>query len=329
MRILVLSYAYLPNVGGLEQVASMVTDGLLAKGHDVTVITHDVRPADLTYPVLRRPTPSATLHACRAADVVLCHNATLAYGWGPLLTRTPVVCVSHGDYGFIGSSPRARALRFLLRRARRYAVSQFVARRVPQPCGLMPNPVRFPLAPNPSEGEGLLFVGRLVRGKGLHVLLEALTDARLTAVSLTVVGDGPERQSLERQASDLGLLSRVRFVGPLGAVELREVMDRSALLVVPSTDTEGFPMVVLEALARGLGVIASDMGGLPEAVGSSGLVVPVGDSKALADAVCQAVGQPALRRQWFEAARERLEAHTPEAVISRYEMALAQTCGQP
>lgn len=133
----------------------------------------------------------------------------------------------------------------------------------------------------------LLFVGRLVEKKGLAVLLAAL--GRCTSrPSLTVVGGGPLQASLETQAAG----HDVTFVGQLGRADLARAYAEHDLVVAPSVlaasgDQDGLPVVVLEAMGAGCGIVASDLPGIREAVadGESGLLVPAGDAAALAAAV--------------------------------------------
>jgi glycosyltransferase involved in cell wall biosynthesis len=129
--------------------------------------------------------------------------------------------------------------------------------------------------------------GRLVPVKGLDYLLKAtpLILGRLPRLKVLIVGEGPERNSLENLASRLGVDSQVIFTGQRGDVyDLISAMD---LFVLPSL-SEGIPMVLLEALTLGVPVVASQVGGIPEVLvhGQTGFLVPPRDEKALAHA-CQ------------------------------------------
>ncbi len=142
------------------------------------------------------------------------------------------------------------------------------------------------------EGDFLLFVGRLTPKKGVEHLVDAaglLADDGYR-VPVVVVGDGPLRVELERRVRDRG--ADVRFAGGLPRVELDALYTASTAVVVPSVvdasgNTEGTPVVALEALAAGSPVIASVVGGLPDVVRDehNGYVVPPGDPGALAAAI--------------------------------------------
>ena len=165
-------------------------------------------------------------------------------------------------------------------------------------------------APEPGL---ILHVGRLVEKKGTRLLLEAL--ARLGApgpgeARLVILGDGPLRRPLERQAAALGLGARVRFLGAQPPVEVARWMARAWLLAAPSVtaadgDSEGLPTVAIEAAAASLPALVSDHGGLAEIVAdkASGFVVPEGDVDALALRLADLLGAPALRERMARAAR--------------------------
>jgi colanic acid/amylovoran biosynthesis glycosyltransferase len=152
----------------------------------------------------------------------------------------------------------------------------------------------------------ILHVGRLVEKKGTSVLLDAVT--RLSGARLVIVGDGPERGRLERQAAGLG--ERVRFLGALDPPAVARWMQRASLLAAPSLtardgDAEGLPTVILEASACGLPVVATRHSGIPEAVVDSetGFLVAEHDPAALAERIGLLLGSPELRERMGAAAR--------------------------
>lgn len=113
----------------------------------------------------------------------------------------------------------------------------------------------------PSSSRTVLFVGRLSTEKGIADLLKAWSKANLEGLTLAVVGDGPLRPMLEASAP-----ANVSFLGRLPGHHVEELMLSSRAMLFPSVWYEGQPMVLLEALAAGLPVIASDIGGLPETI---------------------------------------------------------------
>jgi glycosyltransferase involved in cell wall biosynthesis len=146
----------------------------------------------------------------------------------------------------------------------------------------------------------LLFVGRLVRRKGVDVLLNAAATLRGDSrLHIHIVGDGPERVALVDESRRLGLDSVVTFEGAVSTDELRNFFENCDALVLPaivtqSGETEGLGVVLLEAMSYGKPVIASAAGGITDIVtdGHTGLLVPPGDSAALARAMLVAMNDP-------------------------------------
>jgi glycosyltransferase involved in cell wall biosynthesis len=164
----------------------------------------------------------------------------------------------------------------------------------------------------PSTAKVAVFVGRLIRKKGVHELLEAMARPEAPQdLHLVVVGDGVERAALGQQARAAGLTDRVHFVGFAEPAEVPRYYAMADLFVLPSAETWG--VVVLEALAAGLPVLLSDqVGSHPDAVTSPavGVVLPKGDSVAWANALAHwaraCPGPDELEAAWsgtFEAMR--------------------------
>lgn len=131
----------------------------------------------------------------------------------------------------------------------------------------------------------LITVARLSPEKGLDDLLAAVAQAGAAGapLGLELVGDGPDRERLEALAAELGIAAQVRFTGFVGTrPQLVERLDTADVFVLPSR-SEGLPHSVVEAMARGLPVVATAIGGLPELLGEgSGIIVPPQDPAALA-----------------------------------------------
>ena len=175
----------------------------------------------------------------------------------------------------------------------------------------------------PPPGPVLLEVGRLCDVKGQRELIAALPRLARADVTLLLVGEdieagGAYRLGLEGEARQLGLTGRVRFLGRRDDVPA--LLAAADALVLPSW-IEGLPLVVLEAMAAGVPVVASSVGGTPEAVvdGETGLLVPPRDVEALADALDELLGDPERARRLGQAgrrrAREHFDADTPARQI--------------
>ena len=179
-------------------------------------------------------------------------------------------------------------------------------------CGVDPDrlPAAGPVAARPgAEGGGgprILFVGRLAGVKGAPLLLDAAARlaGRHPGLTLTFVGDGPERAGLEARAAALGLGARTEFTGYLGQEGVAARLAQADVLALPSF-AEGVPVVLMEAMAAGLPVVTTRIAGIPELVedGVSGLLVPPGDGDALAAALDRLAGDPALAAAMGRAGR--------------------------
>jgi len=148
----------------------------------------------------------------------------------------------------------------------------------------------------PSATPVIAFQGRLVTTKGVRLLFEAacILHKQSRPFELLVIGDGPERASLEQLARDSQLSSQVRFAGRLAASELEDALAQVSLVVVPSLGGEVFGLVVAENMLRGLPVIASDLGAFAEVLGPAGLIFRTGDAADLAAKLVQLLDDPVL-----------------------------------
>jgi glycosyltransferase involved in cell wall biosynthesis len=166
----------------------------------------------------------------------------------------------------------------------------------------------------------LITVGSLRPEKGYDELLEAFS--RLTArrqLRLRLVGDGPHRAALERRARDLGIAGRVAFLGH--REDVPDLLGTGDVFVCPSR-SEAFPNAVLEAMAVGLPVIASAVGGLLDLIsdGHNGLLVPPRDAGALATAIDRLVAQPTLAASLGESARRLVrDRYSFERMVASFE----------
>jgi glycosyltransferase involved in cell wall biosynthesis len=168
------------------------------------------------------------------------------------------------------------------------------------------------------DGPTFGFAARLEHGKGLLVLIDAFARVRAQQGRgrLRISGVGPQEQAAKARATALGVQGACDFVGYTEPNAKSAFLQTLDLFVLP-TLAEGTPNSLVEAMAHGLPVIASDVGGIPDMLSmESGILVPPGDREALADAMTRLTVDPDLRTRMGRASRGRYEAlFTPTAVL--------------
>jgi len=182
--------------------------------------------------------------------------------------------------------------------------------------GVPPDPLH-----SPHEGLAIAYVGRLVARKGVDNLLQALALNRGVAWHLTIVGDGPERERLERLATELRLAARIRWMGGLPAEQLGRLWVDHDVLVQPSRTLpdwqEANSHVLIEAMAHEVAVLGSGSGVIPEILADAGVVVPAGDPAGMAAELLR-LADDAVRKPLASAGRARaMRLYSDDAVAAR------------
>ena len=297
--------------------------------------------------------------AARRADVVYATSMIRRGAVGSRLARRPLVVKLVSDEVFeratrsrryvgtldefqrVGGGVRTRFLRTTrnaaLRRARHVFCPSAYLRDVAlgweldaERLSVLPNPApEIPPMPSREElraklgltGHALVFAGRLGPQKALGTALQAVTG--IPDVTLAVAGDGPERAALEARARELGVDGRVSFLGSVPREQVLRLFRAADASVLPSA-WENFPHTVVEALAVGCPVIATEVGGVPEVVrdGENGLLVAPGDPAAMADAIVRYFSDDKLRARLSEAAARSVEGYSEQVVFATIEAEL-------
>ncbi len=198
------------------------------------------------------------------------------------------------------------------------------------PWGVDSNQFR-PRLPQESREPIVLYVGLHEPRKGITHLLEAVARLRreCVPVRLVTVGGGPQLPELRRRALELGIGNYVTFLGyvpDLNDETLPRIYSEADVFVLPSL-REGFGFVLLEAMASGLPVVASDISSIPEVVGDAGVLFPAGDAIVLAEAIRMLITNPDRRRELALKARRRVEMYftwdrTMSLIVSAYQEAM-------
>jgi glycosyltransferase involved in cell wall biosynthesis len=263
------------------------------------VHTHNTKPLIYAAPAARLAGVSRVIHTRHGQRFLAGGNETLAFRLaGRLADR--VICVSHDSANL--SAREGIAFRRIATIWNGIDTSLFAYT-------------------GPHVGGPAVMVGRLSPEKDVATLLRAaaLVAPQCPSFALEIAGNGPCLADLNRLASDLGLGDRVRFLGEVR--DIPALLARASLFVLPSM-TEGISLTLLEAMARGLPVVATRVGGNPEVVvdGETGLLVPPQDPAGLAAAVIQLSRDPEEGRLLGLAGRGRVEQHFDvRRMIAEYE----------
>ena len=334
-------------VGGSQTHVLEATRAMRASGHDARIwlgsegeFTSVLERARIPYEVVEglqwSISPVADFRAyfqlkrslrAFAPDLISSHSTKAAglANWAGRALGIPVVFTAHGWLFSPGATGvRQRGLRWghrvIARLASRTICVCHYDRRLAVEHGLAPegridvvhNSVadaeQIPQADPAVAPPHVITVTRLAPPKDVGPVLEALSNLRERAWTFEIVGDGPMRAEIETQIARLGFEDRIRVAGTCDDVASR--LARAQIFVL-STDREGFPMSVLEAMRAGLPVVASDVGGICEAVeqGQSGLMVPPRSVEAMAGSLASLIDDAGMRTSFGATGRRRFEEH--------------------
>ena len=323
--------------GGLERVVLHLAGGMVRRGHQVTICCYNRRgelaraaeeegaavallPRKLGVDWGYIPRLAGWLRQ-RGVDVLHMHNETALFYGTTAGILAKVGCLIYTEHdGVFPRSWRARwCNRFLVRRlTHAVAVSDAVRQLWCREDGIDPSLVK--VVPNgvPAEARArqaaryevagrlrIGSVGRLSHEKGADVLLEAfgLVRLELPECELILVGDGRERPHLEALAAQKGMTGQVRFSGE--REDVPALLKDFDMFVLPSR-SEGLPLALLEAMAAGLPIVATAVGGVPEAIADNrtGLLVPPLNPQAMGDAILRLAQDAGLRARLGTAANQ-------------------------
>lgn len=338
LRILHLLASF--DIGGAELVALRLARAQRDEGHEPLIVGFSAGPLldrmhadDLASFVMHKgdrfdaglPLRLASLLGNERADVIHSHNPMGLVYAAPAAKLAGVASVhtKHGEAkdiprrmlllraaarllgGFVCVSEETRAYAEQTGeapRGRLHVIDNGVDTRVFRPDGARRAQIRGELGLG-DDVTVLGTVGRLSAVKNQALLLRAAAPLLDERHALVIAGDGPERARLESLAASLGC--DVHFLGARGDVDA--VLDALDVFVL-SSDTEGLPLVLLEAMASELPVVSTDVGGIGAVLGERGKLVPKGDERALREALAALLAAPAERRRLGALGRARVEA---------------------
>jgi glycosyltransferase involved in cell wall biosynthesis len=243
------------------------------------------------------------------------HSKTLFFSWQNIKRNYPLPfswgenwLLNHVDYALMGTDSSGDVWRQKGYKGRMKTIPQFGT-----------DPELFePLDHKPERPFTIGYIGRLIEEKGVHHLLQAVTQLK-DDWQLRIIGGGPLLDDLQVLAHDLGIAERVYFVGQIPSTEMPSQYTEIDTLVLPSLTRsnwkEQFGRVLVEAMACALPVVASDSGAIPGVVGNAGLIFPEGDVDALAKHLQDLQTTADLRELLGQQGRKRfLERFTHEKI---------------
>jgi glycosyltransferase involved in cell wall biosynthesis len=299
MRILIFTPAFLPMIGGLENMAYMLANEWSQTGNEITVITKalQVNFEDEKEPfkIIRNPSHSTYWRIYLENDVIFFLNISLNGIW-PALLRPKPTFISHqityynldGKISFLEQIKRQMSRLFI-----NISCSNFVRSTLPNKTGfVIPNAynsnVFFNYIPFEKRKKDIVFVGRLVSDKGIDTLIKSLALIKIEndlKLNLSIIGEGPELYNLKKLVLDLNLSLQIKFLGSIINSALANEINEHKIMVVPSKWKEPFGLVALEGLACGCKMVVSRYGGLVEATGTFAHEFVNGTVESLANAI--------------------------------------------
>lgn len=327
MRILFSSYAFRPSIGGIETVSEILAEEFVAAGHEVELITET--PGDVfgenRYCINRRPSLKTLIALINSSDLFFQNNISLRSLLPALFLKKRAIVVhqtwirdTHGKVDW-----SARLKRMLLNGVTNVAISDALAQDIGGKSVVIPNPYRdelFRVVPGVVRDKTLVFIGRLVSDKGVDLLLRSLVQLRGENLKpdLTIVGSGPELESLTALVSELKLRDQVSFAGQKTGDDLVQLLNRHRIMVIPSLWAEPFGVVALEGIACGCTIVGSEAGGLKEAIGLCGLTFENGNEQSLTAALKRLIQDEELAESFRRAAPQHLERFKAQKIAREY-----------
>jgi len=327
MKILLSSHFFHPTVGGIEEVSRILAREFTHAGHEVRVVTgtREDDGTDFPFTIHRRPGPGELLRLVEWCDVFFHNNISLRTAWPLLFRRRPWVVAHHTWITRVDGSIdwRDRLKNLVVRWARNIAVSDALRAQIAAPAVVIGNPYRddlFRCDPGVVRDRELVFLGRLVRDKGVDLLFQALARLRGRGLTprLTVIGRGPEESSLRQLSKQLDLDAQIDFAGQKTGADVVALLNRHRIIVVPSRWQEPFGLVAMEGIACGCVALVANCGGLPNAIGAAGITFRHQDVDDAARLIGMLLAPSADLDRYRQAAPAHLARHTARAVAAQY-----------
>lgn len=332
LKILILTHRFNPEVGGIETNSEILANAFINFGAEVHLLTWTKQIGNENFPfkVIRSPDFKTIIKEHKWADAVFENNPCLRLSWVNTFIKKPLVIAVNTWVNRIkgNKSFRDKLKNLWFRRAYAViAVSEAIRKKEWNRAIVIENPYNdtlFKSLPSVKKIKPFVFLGRLVSDKGADQAIKAISILKEKKIidadklQLTITGDGPERENLVQLREKLGLYAAVHFTGVLRGDELVDCLNEHNYIVVPSVWEEPYGNVVLEGMACGCVPIASNGGGIPEAVGKAGFTFKRNDFADMADTMQQVLANKSLTDNASNNTAAHLREHTSNLVSKKY-----------
>lgn len=329
MNILFFSHSFYPNIGGIETVSSMLVNNFKERiGVSIIVVTRTLKQENvpLSFEVVRDPSTKKLASLLKWCDVVFENNPCLGMSWLNFVIRKPKVVALHT---WIGEPNKKNNLQQKIKKKMLSDYNAVIA------CSTKIKDYNFKKALvienaydtnlfkkiSGNKTKDFVFLGRLVSDKGADMCIELLKDLRKIHgknYTLTIIGDGSDMKRLRELTIYYKLSNQVRFLGFLTGEAISKELNNHRFLLVPSRWEEPFGLVALEGMACGCIPIVSDGGGLPDAIGTAGVVFERNSISSLVQTTIQLLENQVQQTKLLEMAPDHLNVHTEKKVSQLY-----------
>lgn len=298
MHVVISTYTFLPQIGGVATNVSSLAQGFHQAGHQVTVITTADVPTDgYEYEVISQPSQGQLFKHYNNADLLILSNLSIKLIYPLIFIRRPFALRHHSerawkelDGGFFSADTLRRNI---IKRATHFMTSDYCGREsgfdyaVTHPFA-NPKFITPAIVKPPQERSGVLFVGRLEPEKGITWLIDRLPLIQQQLgndIALNIIGDGSLKETIQQHADTN---KHINYLGRQPLEETAKQMGHAAYSIVPSLWAEPFGAVASESLAAGAITLHSDRGGLPETTGGLGYNFDPDSDESFSSALQQA-----------------------------------------
>ncbi len=329
LNILLLTHRFHPFVGGIEVNSEILANQFLKSGHSAKVVTctKEKGSKKFDFEVLRTPRVWGLIKAHLWADVVLENNPSPKLSWPLLFLKRKANVIAIRTIFSVPKKISGWKDRMKIWRLKNADEVIAVSKPIRDYCWpeavVIPNPFRrelFKFALDNQRSEGFVFLGRLVSQKRCDLtieLIKRLEKSHPSKAYLSIIGDGPEMESLKGLVKDYHLENRIRFLGEIHDEKLISELNKYNFMLIPS-DFEAFGNVALEGIACGNLPIVSDSGGLVGAVGKAGLSFKSSDIESFYEQTVKLIENPELEKEIRTFRDDHLNRHLPEKIGRRY-----------